>query len=61
MLAYLDHFYVDLIGAGAAFYLNRHVSSLSVFIFTAARSFALRARGLWTISAGAARNGSLCK
>lgn len=30
----LDHFNVDFVSAGAAFYLDRHVSSLSLFIFS---------------------------
>ncbi len=58
--AYLNHADADLVSPGATFNLNRHQSSLSfMFIFTAARSFALRARGLWTISDGVAVIGRL--
>jgi hypothetical protein len=60
LFTYLEHFDVDFVGAGATFYRYRHQCSLSVmFIFTAARSLALRARGLRTSSVWLAVTGRL--
>lgn len=48
----LDYFDSDLVGSGARFYLDRHLVPFLFYFFTAARNFALRARGLVTNSEG---------
>ena len=51
---------VDFVGTGIAFYANWHVRfPFFFYFFTAARSFALRARGLKTNSSRSAVTGFL--
>lgn len=58
----LDHADVDLIGAGGASYLYRHWHPPFCFYFRCkTRSFALRARGLKTISSEVALIGRLVR
>lgn len=58
----LDYLNGNFVSSGAAFDLDRHGCSLSYFfIFTAARNFALRARGLKTDSLADAVNGRLVR
>ena len=61
LVTYLNHFNVDFVSAGAAFDLDRHVVPFLFYFFTAARSLALLARGLKTISAACAITGRLVR